>query len=375
MVPVRNRNKPCWCGSGEKYKKCHRDREAAKPPELWAAAKSARSIMTSSGQCLYPDPTGQPCTEKVIAAHTVRRSADLRAIAESGHVYAVSADLEDMERNSGQLAPKRIGIKRASTFLGFCSKHDSAAFAPLETTALVPTDQQALLLMYRAVCRELYVKQRQIEMFDLGRTLDSGKTRPQQENVQRFFSLARAGAEASLQNLSDAKHRLDSDILNNDFSNIRFVSISLSSAPEVMCSGLVAPSYSFNGEQLQRIGDLSKALQLMSVSLASTQTGGVAVFAWRLEDDMACGRLVDSLNLLPEPKQLDSIVGYVFSHIENLYFRISWWDALSEPTKQKLVGKLHENIVDDGSIAPPYSDTASSPLLSARIMHTQQKRA
>lgn len=69
------------------------------------------------------------CEGGVIKAHTVSRGPNLAKIAENGHVLQYGASIPDMNKNGGKLSVKRIGIKDASVFHGFCSKHDREIFS------------------------------------------------------------------------------------------------------------------------------------------------------------------------------------------------------------------------------------------------------
>ena len=72
------RNKPCWCGSGKKFKKCHygREREKALPLEA-LGAELGRFFKTK--ECLHPNASKDVCG-KIIAAHTLQRKGALERI-------------------------------------------------------------------------------------------------------------------------------------------------------------------------------------------------------------------------------------------------------------------------------------------------------
>lgn len=66
--------------------------------------------------------------------------------------------LQKLTKYKGKVPPELLGINSASTFTGFCSKHDTQLFAPLETEDFRSTFQQCFLLGYRAFAREVYTK-------------------------------------------------------------------------------------------------------------------------------------------------------------------------------------------------------------------------
>jgi hypothetical protein len=304
----------------------------------------------------------------------VRRSADLKAIARNGHVYQTSADLGDISRNRGELVAKLVGVNKASTFRGFCSKHDSSTFAPLETADLVPTDEQAFLLAYRALCKELYEKERQLESMAMLRQSDKGRPIDDQHRVQQFVFLMETGIEAGLKDLRRDKAMFDDDLLAADFSNMRFAAVELAETPEIMCSSAVQPEFTFDGARIQDLGDLSSPLQFISLTVAATPTGGVAVFAWRSDSDDASSKLVDSLFRLPNADLANAIVRFVLSNIENAFFQPTWWENLSPGTRKAAAVRIRQNVGPEDQVVPHYLANDGAQYVDWRIVGTTQRR-
>jgi hypothetical protein len=336
-----------------KYKRCHLEREALQPLSIWdARTRLHRAFKTKT--CLHPLASPTTCSGPIVRAHTVRRAADLSVIARDGHVYQVSGEIADLQRNGGRLLPKLVGINEASTFLGFCSQHDSATFAPLEAFALVPTDEQALLLVYRALCKEVYLKERQIESLDIAMEADRGRPLPDQMRIQAQVLLMRTGVLAAIRDLATQKRMYEQDLLSSDFGQIRYVAIHLDRAPDLMCSAVAQPHFTFDGRSIQDLGDVTRQLEYMGFSLAATDTGGVAVFAWRADSDAASSRLVDSLLALPTAEMPHALVRYATSEFENTYMRPQWWEALPAPAKTALINRLAHNVGPHRQVEPTY---------------------
>ena len=153
----RDRNKPCWCGSNKKYKKCHLDRDSQPKDSPWNAV-DANSKAFSKKKCCASDVGLGPCKGDVIKAHTVSRRPNLTKIAKNGHVLHYSASVQDMNKNGGKLSVKEIGTKTASVFYGFCAKHDREIFSCIENDHFTGRPDQCLAVAYRTISRELYGK-------------------------------------------------------------------------------------------------------------------------------------------------------------------------------------------------------------------------
>jgi hypothetical protein len=95
-------------------------------------------------QCLHPKK--EDCSGDIIFAHSIQK-AKLSQIADNGFVIRFEPSM-----NKG-LIPK--GIDSASTFKGFCQKHDQI-FSEIEDKEYEGTDYQKFLYFYRTYCKYFY---------------------------------------------------------------------------------------------------------------------------------------------------------------------------------------------------------------------------
>ncbi len=179
-------NAPCWCGSGKKYKKCHRNRGSEKPLPHEAIAIAMRAAWRHK-QCLHPLAAPGIC-DRIVSAHSVQRSQTLEEIVDSGNHVCSFFPLE--HESDGSLRLHRIGWREASTFTGFCAKHDSSTFEPLETAEFTATEEQCFLVGYRALCHEVYQKTGALRADSIIRQMvDRGLPLEMQMAAQESFSV------------------------------------------------------------------------------------------------------------------------------------------------------------------------------------------
>jgi SEC-C motif len=131
------RNERCWCGSGKKWKLCHLGREQQEPVNVYEHMRAMRDQF-GKGRCSHPEAGPDTCGGRVIRSHTIQKHGGLAAIAEDGHVISVRSAFERLRYNEGQIIPAKMGVNRASTFLGFCDRHDSEMFKSVENGTIVP---------------------------------------------------------------------------------------------------------------------------------------------------------------------------------------------------------------------------------------------
>jgi hypothetical protein len=113
---------PCWCRSLEPYGTCHKYREAMVPESRWAVLKKVHKLMDVS-YCTHPDASAGTCKGRIVKAHSLQRSGSLSRLAVNGHVYGLNA--KGMPDARGVFPFTLLGLNRASTFTGFCQRHDA----------------------------------------------------------------------------------------------------------------------------------------------------------------------------------------------------------------------------------------------------------
>lgn len=128
--------------------------------------------------CCY-EPSGT-CKEEGIRAHTVQHALLKRLQNRDNKVLTASWQNYTSFKNmveSSSMSFDLVSIRSATTFKGFCKKHDEEIFNPIDDDLDVCNKEHQFLLAYRAALRECFVqasifKQMQV-FFDSGEELDS----------------------------------------------------------------------------------------------------------------------------------------------------------------------------------------------------------
>jgi hypothetical protein len=324
------------------------NRETAAPLPYFESAKELLRLRGGEKKCLYPSSQA-PCIGKVIRAHTISRSTALAKIARSDKVYQVDSNPFTIEKNKGNVALKLVNIASATTFTGFFSPHDNSLFGPIDRGNLMPTQEEVLLLHYRALCREAYVKQPFPETNELLRELDRGRPVDFQAMVQGLVNARRAVIDESIKQLGADKAQCDRAITQNDYTLIRGAYIAFRQIPSVACSGYTQPSFDFAGQILQDITDMIKPYLNCSFTLLPNGAGGIAVFAWLENAGPVCRPFVQSLFNVPDDRKSDALLQYTFDSFENFPAQPEWWESLC-PTAQADLKRRTLNWTDMGGI-------------------------
>ena len=98
---------------------------------------------------------GNDCSGRIINAHSIQRGKILSAIADNGKIYYLGVTPSE-NMSEMKVVFKAEGIKKFSTFTGFCGWHDKNIFQHIEDVTFSGTDEQKHIYAYRAVTKELH---------------------------------------------------------------------------------------------------------------------------------------------------------------------------------------------------------------------------
>lgn len=362
------RNDPCWCGSRKKFKKCHKDRADEKPVEVWEAAKSMREKF-SSKVCSAPKSVHDECSTSIVKAHTVPKSSSLKAIAVDGHVLGLRLGLENIQKYRGKLCPEKIGINNASTFTGFCQKHDDLLFSCLEKQPFIKSEEQCFKLAFRSFAREFYTKAALVSMYEVNSVLDRGKPSYRQLEIQEQAFFTNVGAEAGLRDNIFHKEKFDRCLDSKNYSDIRAVVFEFTELFPVQVSGSVNPDFCFNNSKLQDLSNLERVPDLLSFTSFFDGNKSYIILSWLLHCHNSCVALVKAL--LSKPREDISIylVQYIFSNFENYFISPTWWESLSDKDKSSIVEISYDNV---SIFVEPHGNSISNKIISCDL-HAPEK--
>ena len=333
------RNDPCPCGSGKKHKHCCL--EGGANQKNWFAEAAALQREMSRGECSAPPQSKHNCSAKIVKAHTVPQ-ASLSRIAIDGHVLSFLPNATNLEKYGAALPPQRRGIRLASTFTGFCAKHDDSVFAPLEKVPFTGTSEQCFLLAYRALARELYLKKVNLRYWDrrrdqISKELEIHKDQALAPLLDGFLK----GTAHGHKDMESHKQEYDQALLRQEYRPIKAYVLELQEPPPVMCSGGIFPEHTFSGERLQILGSGPRRPSLLGFSSFADVARGFVAFAWLPDGLDHCDRLVESLEQLPDASLSGYLLKFFFECCENVHIHPPWWQGLPKPAQEKLIGHMN----------------------------------
>jgi hypothetical protein len=298
-----------------------------------------RLVSRRKDRCLFRDENGLRCKNGTIGSHSIHRKGALSQVAEDNHVVG----LDFMALPS--LKPDRygrIGTRKASVFDGFCGKHDREVFLDIEDGFVNFLDIHALLLCYRALSLERLKKARSLKFN--GEVLKSGIVRD--ATSRSLFEANAEGARLGFNEVKETLTRFEAAIHSNDLTNFHYLACRFDSALPFVSTGAFAPFLDVVGNSVlfgekmafkwshvgSFVGHLGQENYFVIGGFQSHTQHNIAGFIEGLAraDSTAIAKMSLAISL---------------SHIENTFFKPSWFFSLSV-TDKATIDKL----------MAPYSD-------------------
>lgn len=340
---VMGRNELCWCRSGKKWKKCHRDRHLQQEIPQGKLAHELINIL-KHGMCLHPEASNSTCSSGTIKAHTIQKAGGLSAIADDGHVISVKVAFERITRTQGEVIPAPIGIKNASTFMGFCSYHDNSMFEPIENNSFTLNQEAAFLLAFRALTYEYQMKKNAVRSIEILRESDRGKTFQEQVFIQSELHERIKGTMKGVSDGRKWKSQYDEMYLNSDFGSMPHYSIEFDGKLPFVCSGGFHPEVDFNGKRLQSLSQQNVDFEHVCLNVSVLGGKTFLAFGWYGSEGGPAERFVKSFKSIKTTGKANAALILAVEQLENIYFNPSWWNGLSDISKNHLIERMKSGL-------------------------------
>lgn len=268
--------------------------------------------------CWHPHASKENCTLdndgniKISSAHSIQRGKILKKISENNNVRQFR--IYENERNLDK------SIKKASTFWGFCDKHDKI-FNPIEIDNFSCTPEQLFLFAYRAFVNTAHIKLKFYEYNDFGE-----QAKNDQLNNKKIFD------QAILEKMYSI---ITTDILILDHE----YPIAVSSASDL--------DYDYCGKLIPHS---ETRLEQFYISIFPENNKTYILFSYLKEDANLYSNI---MNQIKNSSQIESMLSVLIAgHCENVFFKPSYYEVYirnQEESISKLVQQTQTDfIIFDG---------------------------
>jgi hypothetical protein len=275
------------------------------------------------------------CSGQIIRAHSLSKRQSLGAVTENGHVFSAIPNTERLFHRDdarGQL----IGINKASTFTGFCGKHDQEIFRELDTKEFDGNaSNKTFLVAYGTLCRELFAKRGHSKTFEVIKELDRGRSESDQIFIQKASSLGAAGAQAALAELQELKGRFDNALLAARYNEFCFRNFRFDVRPDIVSAGGFNPTHNLGGRLIQDLIRLDQPSENLLFSILPATSGFWVSFLWSTEHKLM-GTFVEDFARMAT---VGTAYGVALAYVENSFMKPSVWRTMGA-RDQEIITKL-----------------------------------
>lgn len=306
-------------------------------------AIAAVNKITSAKICSVHGLLGGNCTPQIAKAHSISKSASLKEIAYQGHVLTGNTNLMKLKNNGNKVKLEKIGISEASIFTGFCTKHDTSVFSPLETQPFTASPEQLFLLAYRPVAKELYVKRGVNEAQQASTEILEDTAIERKLILRATAENLRIANDQSIADLSHIKEELDTSLKLANFLTLEHLVIELESIPFIMASAIFVPYRDFDGAPLQYPKYGSERASYVIINAVAIDEKGFVVFSWLREDATTIRNLLKSRLALNVQAIGDALARFILVMTENVFISQVWYKSLGTNKIQHVETMINEN--------------------------------
>jgi hypothetical protein len=288
---------------------------------------------------MHPKANKENCSKKIINAHTIQKNGPLKYIVdESNHVYNFGVD------QNGRDEISKLGWQKASTFKGFCGKHDKELFSVIEDVPYNNGQDQNFIAGYRAYALECFKKISIIKAIPFMReNIDRGMTYEDQVEFQQTLHAMKLGF---FKGIDDFKATLDiftESYKSQKFDNCESAAIYFTGELDLVVSGCFTPEFTLEGNELQSLDPDAGFVENIAINTLSTEDGFALVFTWPSQFTK-CALFIDSLLSIEHQLLPSRLVELIFSYIENSYFSMDWLNGLGDEQRVAIESMARKSI-------------------------------
>lgn len=263
------------------------------------------------------------CKEKAIKSHVLQKNGIISQVSNDNHVIQLECNLISVS-----LDLKRIGVNNAYTFYGFCSKHDTEVFLPIEKELDFTKKQHQILFCYRGLCQEIRRKEIAFEWLDKICNIIV-----LEKEIKRNFNIMKDGFEDGIKNLSFYKTQIEESLKDDIYDKffLDFIEI-----PKIeICLSISLNIGTFKNEQNLEYSEFRKTVSIFPTSFINIiplQEKNVVIFGYH--KDYPCLWTEDLLK-----KMKNGSKKFIFKELSDLIvLRTEFW-LMSEELLKKIPEK------------------------------------
>ncbi len=280
--------------------------------------------------CFYHDKS--ECEGKIKKAHSLQRNGVLSIVesevAGNMVVYCFQRMKKDpFDKYEGF---ENIGKGAASTFFGFCEKHDTNLFQKIENKEVdITNNEHKFLLCYRAAARNYHKKVEQIKSFENNSLFNKPELKQQQQEGIN-------ASKAALEELEEHRTLLNGILQTNEFDKLRYLSYTIDYTVPIACTSIMSPKFYLDDSIFNFSDDLNVKYEHVYLTVLPTKSKTHILYAC-IPAHTKSMKFLDDLEQL-SPANLETVTcSLMVNQIENGFISPTIFDKLNKDEQKRLI--------------------------------------
>lgn len=290
-------------------------------------------------ECFHPSK--QDCILPIKQAHSIQKNGRLSLIEEvvngQNLLYSSISFKTSNKKFIADFIP--VGKKVASTFYGFCERHDTEVFSPIENFEFDGSDKHCFLHTYRSFAHSYHSKKQELKLYKSD--WSSMNNVPYQIKHCQIL-----GAEIALKEMEPEKQYLDNILINNDFEKLNYSIVETNDFFPFGCSSIVNPHFTVKNEPIDDWVDETKPWTSMILTVVPDKKNSFAIIAASSNAENGL-KFLDHFDELDDEKALHAISTMMTKLAENTFWSPKLWAQMSSQFKQILINDAQFLAVTD----------------------------
>lgn len=280
-------------------------------------------------ECFHPKK--ENCVMPIKQAHSLQRNGRLSLVEElvngQNCLYTITSFTSTTKSHIAEFTP--VGKKLASTFYGFCQKHDSEVFSPIENFEFNGSNEHLFLHTYRSFAHTYHRKKEELKLYK-----SEWKIMKLMEPFIRNQMIK--GAELGLRDLELEKDYLDKLLLEKKYDQLEYFLFETNAFYPFGCSSAIAPHFTVKNEPLESdINNSDKPWVPLILTVVPDKINSFIILAANPKNPSAI-KFLDHLEELNDTKCTLAISTLMTMFAENTFWSPKLHDSLSPNSKNIL---------------------------------------
>jgi hypothetical protein len=190
---------------------------------------------------------------------------------------------------------------------------------------------------------ELVRKRQALQMVEDLASTDAGMPIYARHQLQAMVAAGAMGLRVGISELEKHKAEADEHLQNARWQSIHYCFVKFHSIIPLVTAFAIQHEHDWKGSRLQYLGNLTRNLDAVSVTVTSYNGESWAVFAWPDHAETAA-QFVESFLALDPSDMAERLVSVCFDLSENNYLDPRWWRGISGAARAELSSQILSGI-------------------------------